>query len=302
MNKKMMLIIALVIFSVSSSALAFEANGSLSVPAAPGVTKKQLAEVNDSLYKKIRKETDHLSVREAKTRKTLLEAIGNVSADVQTEVQSAMANIQKSAKESIDGATGELVSATKDLKDAVGDVKKSTELTATAVDKVGSSVKSAISGLGVLLGAIFILGIAVVCGLVIHSQRKILGKLNGGMVIPEIADIRDDVSEIKDSVDEIKKVVKPESYTEKFSVNGDNYDYQVPVDERGNFLSAFAPDVDPGDEPTNPAEILRKPYANKKDVLKSSKAAVKKWVEGTCTPIQKKLIDHLISTGELRKA
>ena len=287
-----------------SGVMAFSAEPVPSAPAKnynyePTASVKDLQKVKAE----IKKETDWLSVREAKTRRTLLEAIGNVSGGVKDEVQSAMTDIKKSVKESIDGATGELAGATKDLKGVAEDIKNSTKSTATAIDNVGSSVKSAIDGLGILLGAIFIFVMTVVCGLIICSQRKILGKLNGGMVIPEIADIRDDVSEIKDSVDEIKKVVKPDSFTLHFTVAGQEWLYNVPVNNRGKFVSIYAPKVsDPADMPATPTDTVRATVSEEKDLAKSCKSAMKEFLKPTCDQVQKNLIDHLISTGELRKA
>lgn len=303
--KKIISSIFTIVFVIAlSGVMAFSAEPVPSAPAKnynyePTATAKDLQKVKAA----IKKETDWLSVREAKTRRTLLEAIGNVSSGVQAEVQSAMANIQKSTKESIDSATGELVSATKNLKGVAEDIKNSTESTVTAIDNVGSSVKNAVNGLGLIMifiGAILFLGLIILGLAVIRNQK------NGqAMIIKELQDgkMAEEVSEIKEEVSEIKGVVKPDSFTLHFTVAGQEWLYNVPVNNRGKFVSIYAPKVvDPADMPATPADTVRATVSEEKDLAKSCKSAMKEFLKPTCDQVQKNLIDHLISTRELRKA
>ena len=304
--------IALVIFILAfSSSVAFAARPVPTTSAKnynynPTTSASEMKEAMNRLAKKMKKETDHLSVREKKTRQILFEAIGTAKEDMVKKLDGISQDAKSAVQDAMSGAKKEMSDASKTLTNTAGEIKSSIKANQTALTEVKTALdgnSGAISDVGYTLVILFVIGFGLVSWLIVRSQRKILGKLNTRVVIPEIASIQNDVGEIKDAVEEIKSVVKPDPFTLFFVVAGQDYQYRVPVNARGKFVSIYAPKVtDPTDMPATPAETVRATFSEEKDLLKSCKSAMKEYLKPTCDPIQKNLIDHLLSTGVLGKA
>lgn len=120
-------------------------------------------------------------------------------------------------------------------------------------------------------------------------------------VAESVLSVASDVREIQGELATVRRVVKPDPFTLKFNVGGEKYEYDVPVNSRGKFVSLYAPKVDPGDKPDTPANTLRASFDDERDLEKSCKSAIKEYQKPAGNKIQKDLVDHLLSTKVLRK-
>jgi len=312
----MIVIIALVIFSVSSAS-AFESNGNLSVPAAPGVTKNQVNEAMNRLAKKIKKETDWISVKIGNAKKSAEEAkSASEAAQIAAEIanattQKAVSNSEEAkiaAESAATNATGAKTAAETAATNAI-DAKTAAEENKEATSDLSIYFLMGMTLLIIILVIGFLGSIWAIMTRINRSQKAVIQEMNDGRIAQEISETKEGISdvngrlsEIAEEISEIKGVVKPDPFTLHFTVAGQEYSYNASVNNRGKFVSIFAPKVDPGDEPSNPSQTVRATYAEEKDLMKSCKSAMKEYEKPTCDQIQKNLIDHLLSTGELRKA
>jgi hypothetical protein len=266
----------------------------------PPATVADLEKVRASM----KVETDWLSIREKRTRDDITKAIRNSQRNITEGVNTVAKNVTTVTQRIANDASAAADSAQLAANAAKALYKESKErehLTRTAVDgvkteiqKIGSSVeKTAQKSTLIILGVIIALGMGLLGWLVIRKQEEtrsdVIRELRAGQITKDIA--------------EIKGVVKPSSFTLRFTATGEDYTYDVPVNNRGKFVSIYAPKVtDPADMPATPAETARVTFDDERNLVKSCKSAIKKYATPNCDQVQKDLIDHLLSTGELRKA
>lgn len=304
--KKIISSIFTIVFVIAlSGVMAFSAEPVPSAPAknynynptTSSVSANQVNEAMNRLAKKIKKETDWISVKITNAKKSDEEA-RNASEAAQLAAENANATAQKAVSNSESAKNAAETAAINS-----GGAKTAAESAKTAAleNKEATSDLSLFFVIGIIAVVIlliigFLTSVGAIMARINRGQKAIIKELNDGKMAEEI-------SEIKEGVSEIKGVVKPDSFTLHFMVAGQEWLYNVPVNNRGKFISIYAPKVvDPADMPATPADTVRATFSEEKDLAKSCKSAMKEFSKLNCDPLQKALIDHLISTVELRKA
>jgi hypothetical protein len=286
--------------ATTEEAVAEEAVETISPPA----TVADLEKVRAS----IKQETDWLSVRQGTSRELFSEAIEKSRKDVATRINTVAENItavtQRAVNEAVDAAKDAGLSAD-NAATVAGNAKKAAENAETAsknavnaingnfaeIQKIGTSVKKASSYIVIWVSIIFAILMGLLSWLIIRKQRE--------TQVDIIRELRN--GEIAKNIREVKSVVKPEEFTLKLTVSGQEYEYEVPVNERGRYVSLYASKVEPDNEPAQPEDTVRATYLEIPALISSCKSAIKKYDKPKCSKAQKNLIDHLIAVDELKK-